>query len=120
MEREVRKIDSQCGCITVPPVDIYEEDQKYTLKADMPGVTKESLDITLDDRELTITGHVNRDGAEDPGYAEYAFNDYKRTFIVTEKIDAEGITAALENGVLTVSLPKSEKAKPRNISITVH
>ena len=120
MEREIRKYDRECGCVTVPPVDIYEDGSSYILKADMPGIAKEALEITLDNKELTIVGKVNRDSAENPAYAEYAVNDYKRSFIVSENIDAAAITAALENGVLTLTLPKSEKAKPRQIAIAVH
>ena len=119
MERETRKIDQNNRCVIVPPVDIYEENHVYTLKADLPGVTKENLDIAFENGELTILGKV-QPREEEPGYAEFTVSDYKRTFTVSDEIDSSKITAALENGVLTLTLPKSEKAKPRQIEITVH
>lgn len=119
MERETRKLDQNNRCVIVPPVDIYEENHVYTLKADMPGVAKEALDISLDNGELTILGRV-AGTSETPSYAEFSVNDYKRTFTVSDEIDSSKITASLENGVLTLTLPKSEKAKPRQIEITVH
>lgn len=120
MERETRKFDQECNrCVIVPPVDIYEEEHAYTLKADLPGIAKESLDISLDNRELTITGKCAQNTAES-SYAEFSVNDYKRSFTIDDDIDAKGITASLENGVLTLTLPKSEKAKPRQIEIIVH
>lgn len=120
MERETRKFDQVCStCVIVPPVDIYEEEHAYTLKADLPGIAKESLDISLDNRELTIMGKCTQPQTE-CSYAEFSVNDYKRSFTIDEDIDEKGITAAFENGVLTLTLPKSEKAKPRQIEITVH
>ena len=124
MEADVKITRNESGnqqCVTVPPVDIYEENDHFVLKADMPGVSKDRLDITLDNRELTITGRSLADEqAETLQYAEFNLRDYKRTFIVHDEIDSNGITAALDNGVLTLKLPKSEKAKPRKIDIAVH
>ena len=124
MEADTKITRSDAGCdqyITVPPVDIYEENDRFVLKADMPGVSKERLDITLDNQELTIAGSIDKDQLTDAlQYSEFNLHDYKRTFIVHDEIDSKGITAALENGVLTLTLPKSEKAKPRKIDISVH
>ena len=119
MERETRKIDQNNRCVIVPPVDIYEENHVYTLKADLPGVSKENLDISFENGELTILGKV-QPRTEEPNYTEFSASDYKRTFTVSDEIDSAKIAASLENGVLTLTLPKSEKAKPRQIEITVH
>jgi len=106
--------------VIVPAVDIFETDNEFVLKADMPGVTKENLDITLENNRLEINGAVPADAEEKRlKYREFMLYNYHRSFTVGDNIDTQKIAAALENGVLTLTLPKSEKAKPRKIEITV-
>jgi HSP20 family protein len=102
--------------ITVPPVDIFEDKDGYKLIADMPGVTKENLDISVDNSELTIFGTVS-DNQKDAEYSEFTLGSYKRKFVLNEEIDSTGINASMENGVLTLTLPKRESVKPRKIEI---
>ena len=103
---------------TIPLVDIFEEKERYILYADMPGVSKENIELTLDNKELTIIGKV-ADSAEygNVEYSEFATTNFKRNFIVNEEIDTKNLSASIENGVLHLSLPKSEKTKPRRIEI---
>ena len=100
-----------------PAVDIYETDGELVLVADVPGVPKDGVDIKLEGGVLEVTAH--RSSANDePVYEEYRPASYYRAFNLSDDVDAEGIKAGLDSGVLTVTLPKTPKAKPRKIEIT--
>jgi HSP20 family molecular chaperone IbpA len=101
----------------IPSVDIIEEKEGYRLIADMPGVTKDSLEVTIDNRDLTITGRVKPSENGKPAYSEFEHTLFKRKFVLNEEIDSKGINASLTNGVLVLTLPKSEDVKPRTIQI---
>lgn len=119
MAVEAEGEQTKAGPVFVPAVDIYESEEALTLVADMPGVSKENLTIDLKENTLTIKGGVQP--PEDLGkvlYREYEEGDYYRQFTLSELIDQGGITAALKDGVLTLSLPKIKPAQPRRIEIT--
>jgi len=103
----------------VPFVDIIEEKERFVLKADMPGVTKDNLNVSIDNNELTIHGKVDQTASKNQTYSEFALYDYKRSFVINKDIERKNIDASLDNGVLTLVLPKSEKSKPRKIEIRV-
>ena len=105
--------------VYVPEVDIYEDKDSLYLKADMPGVSRENVSIDLKDSVLTIDGHVEPAEYEGlkPLYSEYNVGHFCRSFNLSEKIDQEKIEASMDNGTLTLILPKAEKAKPRHISV---
>ena len=88
--------------VLIPTTDIYETRDTLVVLAEMPGVASEGIDITLEDRTLTIRGQTSEQ--EHPGYrkvyAEYGEADYERTFTMSEEIDRGAIEASLENGVL--------------------
>ncbi|MBM3881703.1 MAG: Hsp20/alpha crystallin family protein [Verrucomicrobia bacterium] len=101
-----------------PAVDIAETKEAYLLRADMPGVTKNGLEIQLEANELTIVGH--RADAREGSYLhrESSTHDFRRTFVIDPTIDASRISAKIEQGVLTVHLPKTDQVKPRRINVT--
>ena len=105
--------------VIVPVTDIYESPNDYTLTLEMPGVSKDNLDISLDNNELEISGKImeveNKD--KDLCYSEYNLYDYYRKFKVGNDIDRNGIEANLENGILTLKLHKSEEVKPKKIQV---
>jgi len=104
----------------VPPVDIYEDGDAVTLFADLPGVSKDNLEVQIDKDTLKITGkRVPFDETGSSVYVEIPNRDYYRSFTIGEEIDRERITAAMNNGVLKLLLPKSEKSKPKKIEIKV-
>jgi HSP20 family protein len=105
------------GPVYTPRVDIWENEKELTLVADVPGVEPDGLEIDLRDNVLTIMGKVKPE--EDHRYLlkEYGVGNYYRQFTVSEVIDQERIAAAVKNGVLTLTLPKVEKAKPRKIQV---
>ncbi|MGQ9844213.1 MAG: Hsp20/alpha crystallin family protein [Spirochaetota bacterium] len=118
VKRTDKNLDKKDYCI-VPSVDIYETDNEYVLKADMPGVPKENVEITFNNNELEINGKIDEVYTSNNNltYREFTLCNYNRKFLVSDKINVEGINASLENGVLTVTLPKREEAKPKRIEI---
>jgi HSP20 family protein len=103
---------------TLPDVNIFEEKDGYTLEAEMPGVSKDGLEVRLEGNELTIVGHRQRVAA--PGelvFRESQTADYRRVFELDPAIDTGRIEARMNQGVLTLTLPKSEQVKPRRIAI---
>lgn len=101
----------------VPAVDIYETDEGLTLVADVPGVKKDGLHVNVEDGILTIRGQSGYEPRHPVRYSEFALVDYFRQFELSEMVDPEKISARLEHGVLTLSLPKAEKAKPKKIEV---
>jgi len=101
-----------------PQVNIIETKDGYTLEAEMPGVNKEGLEVLLEGNELTIVG---RRAVEPAGlqcvYRESAQRDYRRTFELDPAIDTSKIVAKMEDGILILDLPKTEKDKPRKITV---
>ena len=101
-----------------PSVNIVESKDGYLLEAEMPGVNKGGLEVLLEGNELTIVGHRSSEVPEAQlVYRESADRDYRRTFELDPTIDTGRITARMENGILFLELPKSEKLKPRKITV---
>lgn len=105
--------------VFTPPIDIYETEDGLGLMADLPGVTVDSLELQVQDNKLTLYGRVEPYVPEEARliHREYEIGDYLRSFILSEDVDHDRITARLNNGVLTVELPRSERSKPRRIQI---
>jgi len=101
-----------------PQVNIVETKDAYLLEAEMPGVSKEGLEVQLEGNELTILGRRGRGltGAE-LVYRESFDRDFRRTFELDPTIDTQKIAARMESGVLYLTLPKAERVKPRKIAI---
>ena len=102
-----------------PPVDIYETKDGLTVVADLPGVPQQGLDVRVADGVLTIQARTEHVAPGNPVEREYQLLNFYRQFELPEEIDAERIGAELKHGVLTLKLPKKEKAKPRRIEVSV-
>jgi HSP20 family protein len=102
-----------------PPVDIYETVEGLVVKADLPGVAKENLEVRVENNLLTIRGKSAHVAPGDPIYREYELANFFRQFELNERVDQVKISADLKHGVLTLSLPKAEEAKPRRIDVKV-
>jgi HSP20 family molecular chaperone IbpA len=102
-----------------PPVDIYETAAGLMLIADLPGVAPGDLEVRLEDHILTIQGKAKHAVDAEPIYREFELANFFRQFELSEQVDQEKITAALNHGVLTLQLPRAEKAKPRQIPVQV-
>ncbi len=103
----------------VPQVNIVDTKDSFILEAEMPGVSKEGLEVRLEGNELTIVGRrqFGVPGAE-PVYRESSPRDFRREFVLDPSIDTSKLSATIDQGVLTVTLPKTEKVKPRKIEVT--
>jgi len=100
----------------LPAVDIYETATTFVLLADMPGVGGDGLEVVAERDQLVIKGRVQRPATE-PDYEEFALADYYRTFVLTEDLETDRITAALKDGVLRVEIPKSPRVTPKKIPV---
>jgi HSP20 family molecular chaperone IbpA len=112
--------DSNRARVLVPRADIYESGETIVILADMPGVTEETVDVTLERNILSIYGKTSRSGMD--GFkllhSDYEQGDFRRVFSLSNEIDREGIVATVKNGVLKLVLPKSKKAVPRKIEVS--
>jgi HSP20 family protein len=104
----------------VPTADIFEGDGALTVVLEMPGVDKSRVDINVEDGMLSIQGQLDFSKYEgmQPVYTEYNIGNYRRSFSLSNKIDQGKIGAEMKDGILTITLPKAEEAKPRRISIS--
>ena len=102
-----------------PEVNVFETSEGYLLEAGMPGVNKDGLEITLEANELTIIGRRNQSA---PGaevlWRESSTADYRRVFELDPAIDTTKIEAKVEQGLLKLTLPKSERVKPRKVLVS--
>jgi HSP20 family protein len=110
---------TRAGRFFLPEVDIEESSDGLRLWADMPGVKQSDVEVTLNGGVLTIVGTVSTEPYQklSPLYTEYNVGNYFRQFELNEDIDEQGIKASMKDGVLELSLPKSERAKPRRIEV---
>jgi HSP20 family protein len=108
------------GRTYVADVDIFETADSLWLRADMPGVDEQSIEIDVADGVLSLAGRVSVKDYENlqPVYTEYNIGNYARRFTLSKEIDTERITARMTNGVLELQLPKAERAKPRRITVS--
>ena len=118
MEREQESLKSPT--FYRPPVDILENDQELLLLADVPGATSEGVEVEFEKGMLTITANVAErisGEAVRPLRKDYGVGSYRRTFEIGERIDPEKIIARLNQGVLSVTLPKKPELQPRKIVV---
>lgn len=110
---------TRSGLTFSPYTDIWESKDTLTVSMDLPGVKDEDVDIHLENDVLSISAKVEPVEFEgfEPLYTEYRYGDYQRSFRLIGDFDSDKIAATLKNGVLTLSLPKSEKAKPKKITV---
>ncbi|MDX2079335.1 MAG: Hsp20/alpha crystallin family protein [Terrimicrobiaceae bacterium] len=109
--------------VWTPPLDVYEDDEKVTVTVELAGLTKEDFDISLDGDALTISGQRKAATGEKRGESfrsERFFGSFSRTVTLPAAVKADGVTASYQNGLLAVSLPKAEEAKPRKIEVKLN
>jgi len=114
--------DWALGGSWAPAVDIYEQDNNIVLKAELPGVDPKDVDIRLENNVLTIRGERKFDNEvkrENYHRVERAYGSFTRSFTLPSVVDSTAIKAEFKDGVLRVTLPKREEAKPKQIQISV-
>jgi len=105
----------------VPPVDIQETEEGYRLLAELPGLTRDDINITLENNVLRLSGErkFERDVKKESFHrVERTYGAFSRAFALPQQVNSEGVQASFENGVLTITVPKAEQAKPRKIAIS--
>ncbi len=104
----------------VPLVDIYENEDEILLHVDMPGVDRKDIKVNIDNGKLSLVGvrTIQTSGAVQ--WEDFGDVEYQRIFSVPQSIDVNKVNAEMKEGVLSLHLPKSEAAKPRQIEITMH
>ena len=103
-----------------PPVDLKEEESQFVLRADMPGMNRDDIDIQVENNVLTISGERRfeaEERKEDYHRIERAYGKFVRSFTLSTRVKAEGISASYKDGILTVTCPKTEESKPRQIQV---
>jgi HSP20 family protein len=106
----------------VPPVDIKETENELIFKADVPDVEMKDIDVRLENGALTIRGERKFEEKKETGgwhRVERSYGSFERVFTVPDTVDPEGVKADYKNGTLTITLPKKEVAKPRQIKVQV-
>src|SRR3954470_21752580 len=104
----------------MPAMDLVETDDHFVLRADLPGMSEDDINIEFEDRTLTISGERKAEGEiKKDGYVrvERAFGSFSRALTLPQGVDPEAVTAHFDRGVLEVSIPKPEARKPRRIEI---
>ncbi len=105
--------------ISTPPIDIHEGPDGLILEADLPGATAKNLYVQLEDNVLSLRVHIESPVPESarPIHEEYPVGDFCRSFILSDEVDRDRITAELKNGVLRLILPRADRARSRRIEI---
>lgn len=113
------KEESAVDNTLLPPVDVIEDSTGITLLADLPGVSKDKLNLQLDKNRLTIEGDVAMDLPQEmqSNHAEVRAPRYRRVFTLSSELDSDKATAELKQGVLKLHIPKASHAQPRRIQI---
>jgi HSP20 family protein len=105
-----------------PPVDIYEDRDEVVLKAELPGMKKEDIDVRVENNVLTLNGQRKQEKeAKEDGYfrSERSYGTFSRSFTLPTTVDVKKISASYKDGILTVQLPRLEESKPKQIDVKV-
>jgi len=119
LQKEPRARTSPDVGFVAPEINIFETKEGYVLEAEMPGVRKDGLEVTLEGNEITLVGRRESEPIHGEAlFRECQTSNYRRVFELDPAIDTSKIAANIEQGVLTLTLPKSEAVKPRKITVS--
>ena len=113
--------DTQTSRTWVPAIDIYEGTEAFLATADLPGLKKEDIEISIEDNVLTVSGERKFEESKDNGTfrrVERAYGSFRRSFTLPRGVDPAKVEAKFEDGVLTLNIPKSEMSKSRKIAVS--
>lgn len=117
-QANVVRMDQEKTGYFQPSTDVRETEDEIVIHFDMPGVSSDNVDLTMEKGTLTVTGKADPEEQGTPVYRETHIGDYQRTFTLSDDVDSERVNAEMKAGVLTVHIAKAEKAKPRRIAIS--
>jgi HSP20 family protein len=104
-----------------PAIDVFEKDDRFVVKAELPGMKQEDIDVSVVGNRLTIKGERKAEGKvekEDYYYSERSYGSFSRSIDIPSDVDAKKIEANYEDGVLEIDLPKTQGAKPQKVSVS--
>lgn len=118
-EAQIHSRPREPDVVLLPPVDIFEDAEGIVLQMDMPGVSKDRLNIQADRNTLLVEGSAKIDMLQgmEALYADVRATDYRRSFTLTSELDSDKIDANLKDGVLTVRIPKRAELRPRKVEV---
>lgn len=105
-----------------PPVDIFEDENSVVIKVELPGIDQKDIEVRIEDNTLTLRGERKHDTdvkKENYHRIERYYGGFQRSFSLPHTVDQEKVKAACERGVLTITLPKREETKPKQINVEV-
>ena len=106
-----------------PAVDVYEDEHQVTLKIEVPGIDEKDIDVRVENNTLTVQGErkiEKEEKEENYRRVERQYGSFTRTFTLPQTVDSEALKASYEHGVLTLTLPKKEAAKPKQIKVEIN
>ncbi len=114
-------LDSVFSGVKIPAVDIREDKENYTINAEIPGFDEKDISVFVEKHVLTIEGKKEEEKVDDRKYLvkERAVRNFSRSFTLPDDLDEEKVSASFKNGVLEITLPKTEKAQPKRIEVKV-
>jgi HSP20 family protein len=119
-QERLERLAAQHATAWDPPIDVYETEDRYVVTAEVPGISRDQIDLALHDGRLTIRGARAGNGAQTTRHyhqVERGYGSFQRTFAFVEAVDQDAIAADLRDGVLTVTLPKAA-TPPRRIEVS--
>jgi len=118
-ELEAKEEHTVPGTFYVPYTDIYETDDALKVVMEIPGIKQDAIDVRVEKDELSVNAEVDLDNYKNfrPVYTEYNIGHFKRSFSLSNKVNSDKIEASVSDGVLYLTLPKAEEAKPKKILI---
>ncbi len=120
-KRETEKAEEQTRPLRafLPTADIFETEEALAVVLEMPGVDRNNIDVNVDNGVLTIEGRIDFNKYEglQPVYSEYNIGPFRRSFRISSQVAQDKIKAEMRDGVITLTLPKAEEAKPRRIEV---
>ena len=123
LERFFDDVDgvSNCSARHFPLLNVWEDDESFSVEAEVPGLSMDALEVYVTDNELTIKGQRKQAEREAVTYhrRERGWGEFSRVLTFPSELDSSKVEASLDNGVLTLRLPKAESVKPRKIEIKV-
>lgn len=125
LESEIERLfESALGDLADPasttrfPVDLFEDKDNTYVRAELPGISRSDINVEMVEDYLTISGTRKTSGEKDTGQNEQSFS-FSRSVTIPEHVQADKVSASYENGVLTVTLPKREEAKPKKVTVAI-
>lgn len=115
--------DGSYGTFLAPSVDILEQDHAYIVEAELPGLTKDDVKISIEGNVLTIRGEKKQEATNEGRYyhrSERTYGSFTRSFTLPSSVKIDKIEANYKNGILTINLPKAEEAKPKAVEVKVN